>query len=72
MPAQANANVLALQLEKVRDKVPLLYERDETAWLEAMSALIAEGYAVDHAWDAAQAFERFLEAIGQRIIGRRH
>ena len=29
MPAQANANVLALQLEKVRDKVPLLYERDD-------------------------------------------
>ncbi len=28
MPAQANANVVALQLEKVRDKVPLLYERD--------------------------------------------
>src|SRR6202011_1022251 len=28
MPAQANANVIALQLEKVRDKVPLLYERD--------------------------------------------
>ena len=25
MPAQANANVIALQLEKVRDKVPLLY-----------------------------------------------
>lgn len=29
MAAQANANVLALQLEKVRDKVPLLYERDD-------------------------------------------
>jgi hypothetical protein len=29
MPAQANANVIALQLEKVRDKVPLLYERDD-------------------------------------------
>ena len=29
MPAQANANVVALQLEKVRDKVPLLYERDD-------------------------------------------
>src|SRR6202008_2249059 len=28
-PAQANANVIALQLEKVRDKVPLLYERDD-------------------------------------------
>src|ERR1700739_4199337 len=28
MPAQANANVIALQLEKVRDKVPVLYERD--------------------------------------------
>ena len=27
--AQANANVVALQLEKVRDKVPLLYERDD-------------------------------------------
>jgi len=25
MTAQANANVVALQLEKVRDKVPLLY-----------------------------------------------
>ena len=29
MPAQANANVTALQLMKVRDKVPLLYERDD-------------------------------------------
>lgn len=29
MPAQANANVIALELEKVRDKVPLLYERDD-------------------------------------------
>jgi hypothetical protein len=29
MPAQQNANVIALQLEKVRDKVPLLYERDD-------------------------------------------
>src|SRR5260370_33267938 len=29
MPAQAKANVIALQLEKVRDKVPLLYERDD-------------------------------------------
>jgi hypothetical protein len=29
MPAQANTNVIALQLEKVRDKVPLLYERDD-------------------------------------------
>src|SRR6266571_510547 len=29
MPAQANANVVALQLEKVRDKVLLLYERDD-------------------------------------------
>ena len=29
MPAQANINVVALQLEKVRDKVPLLYERDD-------------------------------------------
>ena len=29
MTAQANANVVALQLEKVRDKVPLLYERDD-------------------------------------------
>jgi hypothetical protein len=29
MPAQNNANVVALQLEKVRDKVPLLYERDD-------------------------------------------
>jgi len=29
MPAQANANVVALQPEKVRDKVPLLYERDD-------------------------------------------
>ena len=29
MPAQANANVIAPQLEKVRDKVPLLYERDD-------------------------------------------
>src|SRR5262249_21403135 len=29
MPAQVNANVIALQLEKVRDKVPLLYERDD-------------------------------------------
>lgn len=29
MPAQSNTNVVALQLEKVRDKVPLLYERDD-------------------------------------------
>jgi hypothetical protein len=29
MPAQDGANVLALELEKVRDKVPLLYERDD-------------------------------------------
>src|SRR2546423_12641338 len=29
MPAQANASVIALQLERVRDKVPLLYERDD-------------------------------------------
>ena len=29
MPAQSGANVLALELEKVRDKVPLLYERDD-------------------------------------------
>ena len=29
MPAQNGANVLALELEKVRDKVPLLYERDD-------------------------------------------
>jgi glycosyltransferase involved in cell wall biosynthesis len=29
MPAQANAQVIALQLEKVRDKIPLLYERDD-------------------------------------------
>jgi hypothetical protein len=28
MPAQANANVVAMQLEKVCDKVPLLYEPD--------------------------------------------
>src|SRR5260370_26542966 len=27
MPAQANANVIALQLEKLSEKVPLLYER---------------------------------------------
>ncbi len=29
MPAQSGANVLAVELEKVRDKVPLLYERDD-------------------------------------------
>ncbi len=29
MPAQANSQTIALQLEKVRDKVPLLYERDD-------------------------------------------
>ena len=29
MPAQLNTNVIALQLEKVRDKIPLLYERDD-------------------------------------------
>ncbi len=29
MAAQNQANVVALQLEKVRDKVPLLYERDD-------------------------------------------
>lgn len=29
MPAQSNAQTIALQLEKVRDKIPLLYERDD-------------------------------------------
>ena len=29
MAAQNNAQTIALQLEKVRDKVPLLYERDD-------------------------------------------
>lgn len=29
MPAMSNAQSVALQLEKVRDKVPLLYERDD-------------------------------------------
>ena len=29
MAAQLNTNVIALQLEKVRDKIPLLYERDD-------------------------------------------
>jgi len=29
MPAMQNAQTIALQLEKVRDKVPLLYERDD-------------------------------------------
>src|SRR5256885_13005583 len=29
MPAQENANVVALHLEKVRDKGPRLYEREE-------------------------------------------
>lgn len=29
MPAQGGNQVLALELEKVRDKVPLLYERDD-------------------------------------------
>ena len=29
MSAQSGANILALELEKVRDKVPLLYERDD-------------------------------------------
>ena len=29
MPAMANSQTIALQLEKVRDKVPLLYERDD-------------------------------------------
>jgi len=29
MPAQSNSQTVALQLEKVRDKVPLLYERDD-------------------------------------------
>lgn len=29
MPAQANLQTIALQLEKVRDKIPLLYERDD-------------------------------------------
>jgi hypothetical protein len=29
MPAQNNAQTIALQLEKVRDKIPLLYERDD-------------------------------------------
>ena len=29
MASQNNAQTIALQLEKVRDKVPLLYERDD-------------------------------------------
>src|SRR5882724_2789096 len=29
MPAMSNSQTIALQLEKVRDKVPLLYERDD-------------------------------------------
>ncbi len=29
MPPQSGSSVLALELEKVRDKVPLLYERDD-------------------------------------------
>ena len=29
MPAMQNTQTVALQLEKVRDKVPLLYERDD-------------------------------------------
>ena len=29
MSVQNNAQTVALQLEKVRDKVPLLYERDD-------------------------------------------
>src|SRR6201982_4060636 len=29
MAAQNNAQTIALQLEKVRDKIPLLYERDD-------------------------------------------
>src|SRR5258708_16381419 len=29
MAAQNNAQTISLQLEKVRDKVPLLYERDD-------------------------------------------
>ncbi len=29
MPAKSNSQTIALQLEKVRDKVPLLYERDD-------------------------------------------
>jgi len=38
MPAQANANVVALQLEKVRDKVPLFYERDDIFPRESVSS----------------------------------
>src|SRR5437899_13029097 len=29
MPAMINSQAVALQLEKVRDKIPLLYERDD-------------------------------------------
>ena len=29
MPAMSNSQTIAVQLEKVRDKVPLLYERDD-------------------------------------------
>ena len=29
MPAMSNSQIVALQLEKVRDKIPLLYERDD-------------------------------------------
>src|SRR5205807_9754191 len=29
MPAMSNSQAVALQLEKVRDKIPLLYERDD-------------------------------------------
>jgi len=31
MASQNNAQTIALQLEKVRDKVPLLYERDDVS-----------------------------------------
>ena len=33
MAAQNNAQTISLQLEKVRDKVPLLYERDDVLLL---------------------------------------
>ena len=33
MPQMQNAQSVALQLEKVRDKLPLLYERDDICLL---------------------------------------
>ena len=44
MAAQNNAQTIALQLEKVRDKVPLLYERDDVLLQDNAAVVNAGGF----------------------------